>query len=339
MGENPPEKEEMKSILKLEADSERVKTLISQILRMGTRFFQLGGNGEPFFYKNVMEIIGILKAAGCYCSTNTNGTLLDRETVDELIKIEFDDLTITTMAGTHDVYERTHPGISKKVFSDMKQNLHYFAERKAALGVQHPKITLCFIVIRQNFDNVYSFAEFAAEVGAERVFYRPVDDVKEPGLKNLIPTQEQAALVKKQLEAVDSYLESRGISHNIRYFRKVFRQKLDTTALHRLIPCYYGWLAVMIDPDGTVYPCCRCYESLGNVYEKNFSDIWHGESYRKFRKESLGITQKKTTLSCCDCNNCVHHTANLRVFKKLHPLKAHSDQITELSPAILAESP
>ena len=84
MCENPPEKEEMKSLLKLEADSERVKTLISQILRMGTRIFQLGGNGEPFFYKNVMEIIGILKAAGCYCSTNTNGTLLDRETVDDV---------------------------------------------------------------------------------------------------------------------------------------------------------------------------------------------------------------------------------------------------------------
>jgi radical SAM protein with 4Fe4S-binding SPASM domain len=282
-----------------------------------------------------MEISGILKTAGCYCSANTNGTLLDCETVDELIKIGFDDLRITTMAGTRDVYERTHPGISTKVFSNMKQNLLYLAERKAALGVQHPKITLCFIVIKQNFDNVYAFAKFAAEVRAERVFYRPLDDVKEPGLKNLIPTQQQAASVKEQLEAVESYLESKGISHNIRYFRKVFRQKLDTTALHRLIPCYYGWLAVMIDPDGTVYPCCRCYESLGNVYERNFSDIWHGESYRKFRREALGINKKKTTLSCCDCNNCVHHTANLRVFKTFHPIKARSNSLSELSPGVL----
>jgi MoaA/NifB/PqqE/SkfB family radical SAM enzyme len=57
MGDNPPDKKEMKSLLRVEADSERVKTLISQLLRMGTRIFQLGGNGEPFFYKNVMEII------------------------------------------------------------------------------------------------------------------------------------------------------------------------------------------------------------------------------------------------------------------------------------------
>ena len=335
MGENPPDKKEMKSLLNVEADSDRIKTVISQILRMGTRNFQLGGNGEPFFYKNVLEIIGILKAAGCYCSTNTNGTLLDRETLDELIKMRFDDLRVTTMAGKADVYERTHPGISNKVFPNIKQNLLYLAERKAALGVQHPKITLCFIVIRQNFDNVYGFAEFAAEVGAERVLYRPVDDVEEPGLRNLIPTQQQTYSIKEQLEEVEPYLETKGISHNIRCFRKVFKRKLDTTALHRLIPCYYGWLAAVIDLDGTVYPCCRCYKPLGNVYEKNFFDIWHGESYRKFREEALRKNKSRRVLPCCDCNNCVHYTANLRVFKTLHPLKAHSDQITKLSPAVL----
>jgi radical SAM protein with 4Fe4S-binding SPASM domain len=336
MGEKPPDKKEMKSLLKVEADSDRIKTVISQILRMGTRNFQLGGNGEPFFYKNVLEIIGILKAVGCYCSTNTNGTLLDRETLDDLIKMRFDDLRVTTMAGKADVYERTHPGISNKVFPNIKQNLLYLAERKAALGVQHPKITLCFIVIRQNFDNVYGFAEFAAEVGAERVLYRPVDDVEEPGLRNLIPTQQQASSIKEQLKEVEPYLASKGVSHNIGYFRKVFRNKLDTTALHRLIPCYYGWLAAVIDLDGTVYPCCRCYKSFGNVYEKSFSDIWHGESYRKFRKEALGINTTKTTLSCCDCSNCVHHTANLRVFKTLHPIKARSSSLSKLSPAVSA---
>ena len=56
MGENSPDKKEMKTLLKVEVDSDRIKTVISQILRMGTRNFQLGGNGEPFLYKNVCAI-------------------------------------------------------------------------------------------------------------------------------------------------------------------------------------------------------------------------------------------------------------------------------------------
>jgi MoaA/NifB/PqqE/SkfB family radical SAM enzyme len=330
-GQDLPSRNEMKQIRSLDADPGLMRAVIEDLLRMGTRGWQIGGNGEPFLYKNIIELIGILKASGSYCITNTNGTLINFAVADELIKMKFDELRITTMAGTPDVYVRTHPGATEEMFRKLKQTLMYMAERKAALKVKKPEITLAFIVIAQNYDSVFEFAEFAANVGADGVLYRPVDDIEDPGLANTVPTEKQAISVLEQLRAVKPFLESRGVSHNIGYFSKIFRNQLDTEMLYRHIPCYYGWLSTVIDTDSRVYACCRCYEPLGDIHENKFSEIWNGKSYRQFRIDGLHLNRRRAPVSGCDCYSCVHHTANLRVYQKLHPLKGRSRRLKSLS--------
>ena len=189
-----------------------------------------------------MELFGSLKAAGGHCLTNTNGTLINFSVADELIKMKFDELRITTMAGTPDVYVRTHPGTTGEMFHKLEQTLMYIADQKAGLKVKKPEITLPFIVIAQNYDSVFEFAEFAAHVGADRVLFRPVDDIEDPGLAHTVPSEKQAVSVLEQLRAVKPFLESRGVHHNIGYFSKIFREQLNTEMLYRQIPCYYGWL-------------------------------------------------------------------------------------------------
>jgi len=330
-GQELPSSDEIKKLMKTEADPGFMRTVIEELLSMGTRRWQIGGNGEPFLYKGILELIGILKRSGSYCLANTNGTLIDTDTADSLIKMQFDELRITTMAGTPEVYERTHPGISHETFYKLKQNLMYMADQKAALKVRRPNISLPFIVIAQNYDNLFEFAEFAAEVGANQVLYRPVDDIEDPGLAKTVPSEVQAASVLEQLREVKPFLESRGIGHNIDYFKKTFRKKLDTKNLYSLIPCYYGWLSSFINPQGDVYPCCRCYDSLGNAYEKSFKEIWNGSIYQQFRKKALQINKTLKPLRGCDCFNCVHGTANLKAYKALHPIKRFSPYLKSLS--------
>jgi len=333
-GQELPSSNEMKSIMKSEADPARLRKVVEELLRLGTRRWQIGGNGEPFLYKDAMELITILKRSGSHCLVNSNGTLINADMADALIKMKFDELRITTMAGTPEQYVRTHPGTTEKTFYEVEQNLLYMADQKISLQVRRPEITLPFIVITQNFDKLYEFAEFAVHVGADRVLFRPVDDIEDAGLANTVPTEEQAASVREQLKEVKPFLESHGIGHNIDYFKKIFREQLNTEELYRHIPCYYGWLSAFIYPDGNVYPCCRCYEPLGNAYEKGFKEIWNGRAYHQFRKEGLQINRSKKSVRGCDCNSCVHHTANLKVYQALHPLHRFSGQIQDLSPAI-----
>lgn len=328
-GEELPDDNYVQRLKNLNISPDRLHSLMDEILKMGTRRFQLSG-GEPLMHQSFVECVARLKHAGSYCFLNTNGILLDKATSDELIKLSLDEMRITTLAGTSEVYVHTHPGVSSRTFTHLKNILLYLSEQKSRLGSDTPKLTLAFIVTAQNADNIVEIAKFADDVKADSILYRPVDDIEDQGLSHVVPTEEQAASIQKQIGEAKAYLESKGISHNISAFQKVFNTKLDTTDLYRSIPCYYGWLSARISADGEVYPCCRCYDSLGNIYEKTFPDIWHGEAYRQFRGKAIQLPRQISSLHGCDCFSCVHHTANFRVYRALHPLKGYRVKSTNI---------
>jgi MoaA/NifB/PqqE/SkfB family radical SAM enzyme len=327
-----PTKEYLKDLQGMDADSDRTSTLLDELVELGTRNIRFSGHGEPFLHKNAVNFFERAKHAGARCSIDTNGTLLNRSKLDELIRMGFDELRITTMAGTKEIYLRTHPGVADKAFDSLRDNLLYLMERKAALHVKKPHLTLVTIVTSHNSMGLKEFAEFACLVGADSVLFRPVDDIEDPCLKKVVPTKDQMGVIVNQLQESQSYLESQGIIHNIDTFQKVFRKQLDTTALYKIIPCYYGWLAAFTDVKGMVYPCCRCYESLGDFHEKGFKEIWHGSNYQQFRKQGLQINRNKRPVQGCDCYRCVHYSVNLRVYSALHPMKRISGHLNNLSP-------
>lgn len=327
-----PQNGEIQRVLNLVADPERIKTLIDEIVALGTRRFQFSGMGEVFLNEHVLEFMERAKKAGCNCVANTNGTLLDRDTIDELIRMRFDRLRVSTMAGTREIYSLTHPGVDETMFDRLKEQLLYLSERKKELGVNRPKIVVCSTVISQNRKEIFEFAKFARTVRANRVQYHPFDVVEDSGLAQLAISTEEASSVRQQLIDAKAFLEANGIDHNIGNFLKVSYDRLDTTAFYRVIPCYYGWLAVRVGVDGDVYSCCRCFEPMGNIYRNTFQAIWNGDAYRRFRKEAKTIHKRGTSVRGCDCSSCVHHHANLRVYRFLHPLKGRSSRVKSISP-------
>lgn len=308
-----------KSAHRFDADFEKTNSLIETLLSLGTQDFVFSGNGEPFLHKNILDFTERVKRAGKTCTANTNGTILDHATIDRLITLRFDELRITTMAGTREQYEITHPDVSSTTFDRLRDNLFYLAEQKKGLRTDKPVVTLISVIISKNSETLMDFSQFAHAVRAERVLFRPFDDYNSEDFAKLVPTAQQVASIQKQLMAITDYFDSRKIVHNIGNFLNVFRKKLNTADLYHHIPCYYGWLSARIEVDGSVYPCCRCYIPLGNIYEKEFADIWKGQTYQRFRKTALHINKNKTPVDGCYCNTCVHHTANLRVHRILHP--------------------
>ncbi len=330
MGSSIPDDEYLRRLQRCDVDSTQILKLIDRLIRTGTRRFSFTGGGEPFLHKNALDFMERAKHYGSICMVSTNGTLLNHETIDKLIRIKFNDLRITTMAGTRKMYIRTHTGITNRTFDDLRDNLLYLAERKASFGTKYPEVTLICIVIAQNYRGIFDFAKFANLVKANRVIYYPVDDLEDPNLAKLVPTEKQALSVRKQLKEIKKYLDLKRIDNNISNFLIVFRKRLDTRALYSIIPCYIGWLAVRIDADGLVYPCCRCYEPLGNIFEKDFYEIWNGNTYRIFRREAITITKRGLPVNGCSCYSCPIYTVNLRVYRALHPVKGRSARFTRI---------
>jgi MoaA/NifB/PqqE/SkfB family radical SAM enzyme len=146
----------------------------------------------------------------------------------------------------------------------------------------------------------------------------------DPGLEKLVPAKEQSDYIRKELIKVKDYLDGKNVKHNIMYFLKGFRGKLDTTELYRYIPCYYPWLSSMIDLDGNVYLCCRCYIPVGNIQENSFKEIWFGNSYREMRKEAFQINVRQKSVKGCYCNSCSNFIPNIKLYRLLNPLKGRS---------------
>jgi len=333
-----PDLKYLKDQQKREANPERILTVIKDLAAMGTQRFQFGGNGEPFFHDYLMDFLEAAKNEKGYCVINTNGTLLSKQKIDRLIDLEVDNLRITTMAGTAHSFVSTHPGCSESVFEKMSENLLYLAEQKKNLKKSYPKITLVCVIIGPNSDSLLEFAKFAIKIKASSVVFHLFNDVEDPDFAVLIPTPDQAKTARKQLNESRILLDSLGIKHNINNALRVFHQKLDTRDLYRVIPCYLGWLVIRIDLDGNVYPCCRCYEALGNANDQNIMDIWNSEAYREWRKTAYKINQKKTSIENCACHTCVHHNLNTRIFKIFHPFKSRSSNLKKLYPASCEES-
>lgn len=332
LSEDLPEKQDLKGLQDLDADSGVTTNLIDHLLRVGTRKFFFTGSGEPFLHRNTLDFIGRVKKACRACIVYTNGTLLDRRAIDELVAMGCNELKITTLAGSQKVYLRTHRNVNDGTFDKLRDNLLYLAQRKTETGRKYPEVSLHFVPISQNCDDIEQFVKFASSVRATRVLFRPLDTVGDPGLqKGIMLAHEQARDLEKNLGGIQVYLDARGIEHNIEYFLQAFREKMDTTELYRIIPCYYGWLGVRFDVSGHVYPCCRCYNPMGNIRNDDFREIWYGNDYRAFRNESYMINKRKNHVDGCECNSCTHFTANLMVFKALHPFNNYVSVFKRLS--------
>jgi radical SAM protein with 4Fe4S-binding SPASM domain len=329
-GREPPPPATLKAQQQADADPARVTRLVEELLAMGTRRFQWGGNGEPFLYPSLFSLIERVKRKNAFCFANTNGTLLTRSGIDELVRLGMDELRVTVMGGSRDVYDACHPGIRADTFARLTDSLLYLTDGRRGRGQRRPRLVTACIVVKQNCTHLMEFAEYSARVGADSVWYRPVDDVGDRGLAQLAPDSAAAAAARGQLAEVRLFLDARGIRHNVPGFLAAFERRLDTSALYRVIPCYYGWLATLIDVDGSVYPCCRCYEPMGNAFDSGMGAIWNSERYQAFREIAGARSRGDTPVPACACRTCVHHVANARVYRALHPLAARFGRLARI---------
>ncbi len=303
------------------ADEKRTMALLGELLEMGTTGFIFTGGGEPFLHPRYLEYMSFLKQNGGSSKINTNGTLLNKKVIDKLVSMGMDELRVTTMAGTSEMYAKTHPGSQAAVFDAIQDNLCYLAHQKEKLGVKKPVVNLFFIAVSQNHDGIFDFVEFAKRVQADKVSFRPVDDIHDPGLTRVVPTRQEASEIMAGMPEAKRRLETLGIGDNINFFVRSFDRQINTLQLYRQIPCYYGWIQPRVEVDGNVYPCCRCFGSMGNVNESAFRDIWYGALYRRFRKSARQIHKRRISVENCFCDSCPHYTANIKMFRILHPIK------------------
>lgn len=318
--DNPPSAEWKSS----QMDIERFRELTIFMKQAGVRKVGIGGNGDPFMHPQIVEILELSKSTGASVSVSTKGAYFTPASLESLVKINLDELVISLFAASKPVFSTMHPKTSPQVFERIVDSLKYLAKLRTR---QFPKpfLVLLFVVCKHNYQEIDSFLDLAREVGADMVTFKRVAVV--PNTRGLLLDGNDFEILKEKLIAVEEKSRNCGIPTNMDEFRITtlsgLRDGVYSKNLYRKIPCYVGFTYSRIKVDGDVAPCCGCFEwSMGNLNEKHFKEIWGGQEYSRFRKVSRQISRHGGFISGCGCETCVHASANLGIYWKLHPIRA-----------------
>jgi len=183
--------------------------LIDDGAALGAKKVQLSGAGEPLCHPDALAVIERIKKHGLECTLITNGTTLTEKTVERLVDLGLDNMTVSVWAGSPAVYEATHPNQKGKTLNRIKKMLQHLHRVKTKRRVYQPKVKIYHVVNHRNAGDIDAMVSFAVDALAEFIEFTPIDVV--PGYTDeLALTDADRKLIVEQLRKLperDDYLE------------------------------------------------------------------------------------------------------------------------------------
>ena len=265
-----------------------VKTVIDELVGMGTSELYFSGGGEPFMHPDILSVVEHAKSRGLHCCINTNFTLVDDVTVKRLIELPVDALTVSVWAATPKTYVLTHPNKDEGTFYRIKDTLKMLNSLKKQ---SCPFIKIYNVISNLNYHEVEQMVEFAEETGSEAVEFTVVDTI--PGATDrLTLDQDQRREILANCEQIlkrNNKVQVLNMEHFMRRLSDACanQAQYDSGFLGKS-PCYVGWVFSRIMPDGDVNFCLKAHRiPVGNLYKNSFREIWNSKTQREFRERAL----------------------------------------------------
>ena len=292
--------------LKKSLEPDTAVHLIEDLGRLNTGQISFTGGGDPLCYRDVDRLVQVVRDNRMKCSVCTNGSLLSRERIDNWSGMGVH-LAVSLNASDAATYSKIHPGTSKIDFNDLVQNIESYTRNAKEKGVSESIVSCNFVITKINFDQIGSMAKLAIDIGATQVQFRSIQP--RPFHSHLFLDPDELAQAAEQVRNVRQNLAGKN-GFTIQS-SSLFESKSKVRArnpIHRFV-CMEGVTASYIDSDGTVFPCCIQSTDIenhfmGNIHNEPFEDIWLGERYQQFRKDSVALDIQKSKSSENSCRHC-----------------------------------
>lgn len=273
-------------------DTDLFKERLLELGELGLKSIMYAGEGEPFLHPDMAALIKHTKKAGIDVSVATNGVVLKKDIVDDILE-DTQWIKVSINGATPDTYAKIHR-CSSDDFNRVIENMQYAAKLRqnngyvCTLGMQ-------LLLLPENSAEVVPLAELAQDIGMDYLVIKPYS--QHPQSKTTI----YSSLEYSNYE----YLADELAKFNTDNFNVIFRihamKKWDEKRRN-----YQRCLALpfwsYIDAGGDVWGCSIYLGQerffYGNIYEHSFQKIWEGEK----RLESLRWIEKELDISKCRVN-------------------------------------
>ena len=266
-----------------ELDLDQCRAFIDELECM--KVFQVNfGGGEPFLRADFLEILRYAHARGITSCVSTNGTLLDDNIVDELLRIPPVYLQVSldgVEAGTNDAIR------GEGTFGRILSGIELLFERG------YPHLSLNMVVTRLNVDEIGEFDRLARRYGAKTRLSRFRPSGAGCG------AWEDYRLTRDQLQELSVFLgEHPEILTGDSFFalRPAERRSLGLTM------CGAAKMTCGVAPDGSVYACAFLRDDVlcaGNVTTESLSAIWSSPIFERFRELEVKACRTCDRFSQC----------------------------------------
>lgn len=264
--------------------------------------------GEPILRNDFFELLNYIyrmwKENHCFhVSLMSNGTCIDEDLVSHLKS--YWPMLQEVQVSMDGVHEETHEKVrGKGTFQKTKNS--FFLLHNAGFGT-----ALHYVVHKGNYTDAFDILEFGEELKVKRItLSRLVPKGRGKGLSMLTPSELKDLWVHLSEKCLEFYPKGVFLArsrcdlwHLVDKASALYSLKWG--AQGNMIPgylqigqrCPIGINGLVLDADGTVYPCRRLPISIGNITHDTFFNIWYSSKLLwKFRYREKYMKGK-----CQDC--------------------------------------
>ena len=301
-----------KSIMKREILMKTCESFVN----MGVRAVNWTGGGEPTVNPHLKEAIEYLGKNSIKMGMFTNGTLFDKFNLFDTLVDNMTWVRISIDAGTPETYNTVRRTKENQDWDKMISNLEKLIEcnnkknKKIDIGVG-------FVVTPDTYKEIVDFAKVFSKYDITYCQYKPeiVNREREEGIQ-----REQDFWINKVNPLLDEAKLILGDKFQINGYK--FEDLINDPEAYgrRYSKCLGSQVQPCVGADGNVYVCTnhRGYKqySYGNLYEKNFQDIWNDILKRQ---EVMNTIENVECFSNCT-KLCKPHESNKTVWEMYNNL-------------------
>jgi radical SAM protein with 4Fe4S-binding SPASM domain len=279
--------------------------------------------GEAFLHPDVyVRMLERAKQDGVSVCTTSNGTLIRDEVAEQIVEKGLDRLIISLDAATAETYGAIRP---PGRHGDVLDGMRRIGEWKKKKNRDNPAIEIAFVGMRSNIEEFPAVVRLAGELGAWRVHLQAMGEY--PGLENESVAAHDKARGRRVYTEAKKIGEQRNVDVSLfppdqfEDNRGDLNEIADPTGMRK--DCRDLWTRALIAATGDVLPCCASQQSMGNLNQSSFEEIWYGEGYRTLRR--MMLTDHPPGM-CRTCTGIAWVDYSLRRdFNYFHPLiKGHA---------------
>lgn len=243
-------------------ETSNIFKIITDAKSIGTHGIQLTGGGEPSLHPDFWNIVDHIRETELELGLITNGSMIKRS--KHIEKLSFATWIRLSLDGlSADTYKSTH-GVS---FSKERDKI-----LNELCSISETTIGASYVVLNNNFHEIFEFAQWAKEIGFDYVRFTP-GQAAEGSLLSEENLDTSLNNIAKAIDLSDGKFKVFGQTQRIAQLKNPKRNFRE---------CWWQHFAPFIDHQGNLYPCCETQgvekTKMGNVLETPLRELWYSRT-------------------------------------------------------------